>query len=162
MMAWERDLTKSLRDNICEYWVSKFMDVDEDVDGHPLRWNSVLRVPLPKAEKILGNALAIMDTRERKTPEIAATRCNLTLATEFAIRGFEGDNIASEVNKIMTSVQRVMLSDISSGGLSLHVVENASELDIEGPGDRLVGGVIFWDIQYRHKLGDPTKHRGEL
>ena len=159
-MAYTRDPSLSLRDNICEFLKDAF-EQELSLNGKPFFFESVLRAPLPKTDKLIGNVLSIMDVRERKTEEIGAMRCHLSVVMEFSIKTFMGDNIASELDKIITLVQQVARRDITAGGLSLNIVESGSELDLEGPDDRTAGGVVFWDVQYRHKVGDPTKHRGE-
>ncbi len=68
----------------------------------------------------------------------------------------------------MADVQITMRSDINSTEsvsplcqLTINIVELRNELDVEGPKDNLVGGVIVWSILYRHSALDPTKLPGE-
>jgi hypothetical protein len=162
-MSWTRDTTRSLRDNIIENIVDRFVSMQKNVDEYSTTWNSVTRSPLPDSvSQIPDTAISIMDFRERKNPVIGAFEPNLVLHAEFAIRLKVGDIASVELNRVMVDIQRVMMSDIYSGGLSLNIVEVSSELDIQGPGDRLVGGIITWEVLYRHKHDDPRKLRGEM
>lgn len=161
-MAWQRDRSRSYRDNIMEYFLDKFRDMRRGTNEYSTTWNDVSRKPLAASvAAVPDTAIAIMDHRERKNPLIGMYDCFLTVHTEFAIRLKLGDDPSTELNRLMVDVQRAMRSDNTAGGLCINIVETGSELDIEGPGDRLVGGIISWEVLYRHSLDDPRKHRGE-
>lgn len=85
--------------------------------------------------------------------------CRLRVATEFVYSMKIGDEPLTELNRILVDIQRLMRSDIQAGGLCLNIVESSSELDLDGPEDRLVGGIVFWEVLYKHATQDPTKHR---
>jgi hypothetical protein len=161
-MTWVRDTTRSYRDNIMEYYLDLFVNLRAGTDEYSVTWNSVERKPLPASpSNFPSTAISIMDHRESKKELIGMYQCHLIIHTEFAIRLNVGDNPSVELNRLMLDVQRAMRKDNTAGGLIINVVETNSELDIEGPGDRLVGGIISWEVHYRHALDDPRKHRGE-
>ena len=159
-MPFERDITVSMRENIAEYYRVLF-DEQDVVPPYTTEFFRIERAAIPEAEKINGPTLAIYDHSERKEPEIGSDRVKLTLTFEFSYPMKEGDKASTELNRILLDVQRLVRSDIYCGGLTLNVVEIGSDFDIEGTGDSIVGGIVQFEVLYRHKILDPSKKRGE-
>lgn len=159
-------LTDPVRDRILEHLKGRFEDVVAGVDDHVVTWNTVERRTLTDVEQQLGHALALLDVDEQKQEEIGFMRADLRVITEFWIRLQLGDQPSKQLNLAMADVQRTMRSDIHSTvspgcQLTINITEVRNELDIEGPGDDLVGGIIVWSVLYRHNQDDPTKLPGE-
>jgi len=157
-MSWTYNPLLSLRENIMAHLKDRFEQVKTGVNDFETEWDVVSRAPLSRTQKGLDATVSLTDTRERKTPMIGKMDCRLTVVVEFAYRVKQGDEPETELNRLLCEVQRTMRSDITAGGCCLNIVENSSELDLEGPDDRLVGGVTFWEVSYRHKVDDPRKH----
>jgi hypothetical protein len=83
-------------------------------------------------------------------------RCDLTVVIEFYCSLMIGDEPATELNKMLLDVQRTIRQDIYCSGLSLNIVESKNELDIDGPTDNLVAGVVEFSVLYRHLVDDPA------
>jgi hypothetical protein len=163
-MPFIRDTDASIRENILEFLKVRFEDLAEGSGGYTETWNTVTRRPLRAVEMDAGSSLAIFDTNERAVPEIQYTLKTLEVAIEFYIVariGSDEDQNSTELNRLLTDIQRAMRSDITCGGLCHNSVETRSEFDLDGPGERLVGGITFWNISYRHKENDPRKLLGE-
>ncbi len=159
-MVFIRDLDSSIRENIIEFLRDAF-ECLEVVPPYTTQWAEIQRAPIPSSNKKTGPTLSIYDVSERLEPEIESYRNKLLLIFEFSYPMKEGDIPSTELNRILTDVQRLVRSDIYCGGLSLNVVEVGSDLDIEGTGDNIVSGIVQYEVQYRHKILDPTKLRGE-
>jgi hypothetical protein len=151
----------TVRDQIMSHLVKRFEDCIAGQGGRYMTWNAVTDAPLTSAEKVLGNAVGIYDGRERKKPEMGLTRSTLEVQTEFLVKLAMGDNPAKVGRAVLGEVAAVMMSDIYCGGLSLHIVEVGNELDVDGPKDQSVAGIVFWEVYYRHQAGDPRKRQGE-
>lgn len=144
---------------------ARFEGLREGVDGYSVTWNTVARRPLTDTEQQVGNALAILDTSEAKTEEVGYMRVDLTVLTEFWLKMLEGDVASERLNDALADVQRAMRSDIKTledpsdplTQLTINVTEVRNEFDVDGPGDRLVGGVAQWSVLYRHSPLDPTR-----
>lgn len=160
-MAHVRDLNASIRENIMAHLKDRFETVEEGVGGSTLTWEHVTRDPLSKKAFQFESAVSILDPTERKTKEINYELATLRVAVEFTYRVMVGDERGTEANRLLMEIQKTMRSDIQTGGLALNTVEVRSELDIDGPDDKLIGGVSFWDVTYRHRNNDPTKLVGE-
>lgn len=163
-MSWERDTERSIRDNIIEHLLDRFRNVEAGNDEYTVTWAFVSREPLEKPELISGYTLSLIEGAETNDAEIGATRCKLTLYTEFAIPLAIGDIATVELNRVMTDIQRCMRSDIYCGGptsgLTLNIVKVGDDLDVQASGS-VVGGIVIWEVQYRHAVDDPRKKRGE-
>ena len=146
----------SKREKIMEHLVARFEGMCAGVDDYSTTWNGIGRKPISTTEVQMGNALGIFDVDEQKTPDMQFIRSNLAVIIEFYHRMELGDDPATELNRMLLDVQRAMRSDIYCGGLTLNVVELKSELDIDGPGDSLVAGVVEFQVQYRHDINNPA------
>lgn len=155
----------TVRDRIMDHLIRRFKSVSAGVNGRYVTWDVVSDTPLSRTEKALGTSVGIFDSRERKTAEVGYERCLLDVQTEFRVQTAHGDNVSSVARGVLGELQAVMRSDIycteNSSQLTLNIVEVGNELDVDGPNDKSVAGIVFWEIQYRHKTGDPRKLQGE-
>jgi hypothetical protein len=147
--------SQSLREQIMEHLVRRFEDIREGRDGFKTTWNVVVRRPMTKTEVGMGRALGLYDTDEVKTPQIGHMMCTMSVVCEFFYAMNLGDEPSTELNTMLTDIQRTMRLDVNCSGLSINIVEVRNELDIDGPADRLVAGVCEFQVQYRHSLDDP-------
>jgi hypothetical protein len=155
----------TVRDRILQHLIKRFQDCVAGQGGRYITWNTVSDCPLTSDEVTLGNAIGIYDGRERNKDAIGLAYRFLEVQTEFKIKLAIGDKPAKVARAVLGEVQTVMLSDIycteGSIQLSLDIVENGNELDVDGPHDTTVAGIVFWEIQYRHIAGNPRKRQGE-
>ena len=163
-MTWVRDTNLSIRENIVQHLLDRYRAMEEGVDGYTQTWVNVLREPITKPESLVGPTLALIEGSERNEAEVGATRCTLTLYTEFWLPLKVGANAFAELNRLMSDVQRCMRSDIYCGGtpsgLTLNIVKVGDDLDVQASSS-VVGGIVIWEVQYRHASDDPRKKRGE-
>lgn len=159
-MVFVRNTDVSIRENILEFIRDAFECLDV-VTPYTTEWAEIKRAPIPSADKKIGPTLSILDISERLEPEIGSMRNRLLIIFEFSYPMKEGDIASTELNRILLDIQRLVRSDIYCGGLSLNVVEIGSDLDIEGTGDSIVGGIVQFEVLYRHLILDPSKKRGE-
>lgn len=158
-MPWTRDTERSLRFNIVQHLATRFKDAVDD-QGAPV-WHQVLTDPVSKTSAIQAPSIGLYDPDERKNPEVGYKLCTLVLAVEFFLRPGLGEEGSDILDRYHTLIYKTIRKDINCGGLCLNSVENRFEKDIDGPDDRLVGGISFWELTYRHKANDPTKLVGE-
>jgi hypothetical protein len=145
----------SRREQIMRYLVALFADMRASIDGYTTTWETVVRRPLSDTEAKLGNGLGVYDVSEEKVPEIGRYRSHLTVRIEFFYLIRHGDEPSTELNRMLVDIQRAMRADHTCGGLAYNVLETENELDINGPADRLVAGIIEYRVEYKHLLDDP-------
>jgi hypothetical protein len=146
---------ESLREQIMQHLVQRFVDVRANDDGYTTTWNVVVRRPMTKTEIGMGNAIGLYDTEEEKSALIGYYNSLLTVSVEFYYNSAIGDEPSQELNRMLMDVQRCMRSDPTCAGLTFNIVEVRNELDIDGPSDRLVAGMAEFQVSYRHRLDDP-------
>lgn len=151
----------TMRVRIMDHLLARFTACEAGEDGRYITWNTVSDCPLTNTEQLIGNAVGLYEGRERKKAEVGFYRSTLELQTEFKVKLALGDKPGRVANAVLGEIQSIMLSDIYCGGLSLDIVEVGNELDVDGPNDQTVAGIVFWEIIYRHKAGDPRKTQGE-
>lgn len=145
----------SKREQIMQHLQQRFSALRAGEDGYTTTWNVVTRRPLTKQEVAMGDAIAIFDTGEEKTAEIGFYRCMLYVSAEFFYALKTGDDPSTELNRLLVDIQRAIRVDVTCGGVAFNMVELRNELDIDGPADRLVAGVVEFQVQYRHLIDDP-------
>lgn len=158
----------TVRNRIMEHLKERFEGIEAGIDDYTVTWNTIARRPLSDIEMQTGDALALIDRGEAKSEEIGYMRSVMEVLTEFWIRVDFEEDPSVRLNEVLGEVQRTMRSDINSTvttvplcQLTINITEVRNELDVEGPGDNLVGGVVAWEVVYRHQSNDPRKLIGE-
>ncbi len=152
-MVAELPKRQTVRDKIMCHLVERFEN-----DTNELRpvWGVVTRRPLTKAmTQDHDYALGLYDTSEVIREAAAVEYRNLNVVIEFHVHIAEGDDPSSFLNHCLGSISDRIGEDIHLGGLALNCRENGSELDIDGPFDHYVSGIIVFDVQYRTRSNDP-------
>ena len=157
-----------IRERILRTIETNLAAMQEGEDEHVITWNTITRNPWEDIEQQMGDTIGIFDLSETSSDEQGYVRKTMEVATEFWIRPKLGDNDASEINIVMADVNRVMRADttfiVDVGPpvcqLAIDLVEVRSEIDLER--EDLVGGVIIWNILYRHDQDDPRKIFGQV
>jgi hypothetical protein len=144
------------RERIMQHLLARFAENQAGEDDYTVTWNLITRKPVGRTEVGMGDAIGIFDTRESKVPDMLFMRCHLTVVFEFYCSLQMGDDPATELNRMLLDVQRTLRRDIYCSGLTLNIVETKNELDIDGPGDSLVAGVVEVQVLYRHFVDDPS------
>jgi hypothetical protein len=120
---------------------------------HVEHWLPAAHQPI---EVGMGDTIGLFDVSRVKNQEMQHMRCDLTVVVEFYCALMIGDDPATELNKMLLDVQRTIRADIYCSGLTLNIVESKNELDIDGPTDNLVAGVVEFSVLYRHLVDDPA------
>jgi hypothetical protein len=68
-----------------------------------------------------------------------------------------GEHPADVLNQMLTDVQRVFRSDVTCGGLSINIMERKNQIDVDGPLEKCVTGVVEFVVSYRHAADDPRR-----
>lgn len=156
-------MANPIRNRILAVLKQRFLDVADGVGGHIITWNVVERKPLEDQQMEMGNAIALLEGPETKRDEVQRVRASLTLLTEFWVRLELGDEPSDRLNRVMgdiyltmrgTNGQGIYVLEPDDTQLALDIQERRNELDVGGPGDTLVGGVVEWEILYRHHAND--------
>ncbi len=154
-------MTLPIREQVLQYIKSKFEAVTSVGGETNLTWERVVRAPLSDADRKLKTCVSLMEGRERVSEKTLVTDCLLDFSVEFEVRTYIGEDPATFLNLVLCDVRKTMMEDRQCGGLCLHVQEVANETDITSGSDRMVGGIVFFTITYRHMTGDPTRALGE-
>lgn len=124
--------------------------------------------PLEGIHLTAGRALAIIDTEERKTAKINRMNCALIVVVEFLGWVDDGREPSSVGNEILGDLQRKMREDLhltepddgralNLRQLSNNVVEQGSQLFIDGLQDTKISGAVTFQINYTHGINDPRE-----
>jgi hypothetical protein len=148
-------LSKRLR--IMMYYEDLFIGLRANVDQFSRSWTAVSRKPLTKQEMQSGNAIAFYDIGESKTQQMGYNLCELSVFVEFYHAMKIGDHASDELNMMLTDIQRAFRIDINCGNLAINVLEKRSQVDVDGPLEKCVAGVVEFTITYRHAADDPRK-----
>ena len=129
---------------------------ETDVSSDRVNWDFVTRTP-PSKSQIQNNVtvLGIYDTSEKIEEGAGYERRHLNVVLEFHVRLAEDDEPSTFLNHCLGSITNRIGEDISLGGLALNTVEKGSELDIDGPFDKTVAGMIVFSVSYRCRSNDP-------
>jgi hypothetical protein len=150
-----------VRERILQYIKTLFENAT-DIGGEPnLMWEAIVRAPLTDKERKTKSCLSLMEGRERKQDRSLVTDKFLDFSVEFEVRTFMGEDPATFLNLVLADIQKTMGEHRQAGGLCLHVEETGSDVDISSGEDRVVGGIVFFVIHYRHMTDDPTRAQGE-
>jgi hypothetical protein len=161
----------SRRERILEEIKRRMCEMDE---GHPgsdpytVTWDVVTRSGLEGLHDRKRHALSIVDTDENKTPKIQQMDANLRVVLEFRVFLETEEEASPAVNRVMTDIQRKMREDLhltepddgralNERELSESVVEIGNQTNIGGFLDRQAGGVVFYNVKYKHAIQDPRE-----
>lgn len=145
----------SVRDQIVRHLETRFRGRKAGVDGANVTWNFVSTLPLTKNKAREGPALGIYDVSERSRPLQGYDLRNLNLVLEFFVPVYEDENAREVLNLYLAEVIRTVGLDPTMGCLALNAEENGNELDIDGTVDKVVSGVVIFDVQYRTRVNNP-------
>lgn len=129
--------------------------------GATITWNTVVRAPLSRLEKKMGNCVGITTGSERVLRRDMVETRVLPVMIEFECRTLLGDSPDDSVIETLCEIQATVKVDLQFGGLCLHMYEIDNTLDIEAGDDRSVGGVVTFEVTYRHMFDDPRRLVGE-
>lgn len=157
-----------IRERILRKIVANLEKVQEGDDEHVITWNLVTRDPWEDVEQLMSDTIGVFDMTEQSFDEQGFVRKRLEVATEFWLKPKLGDNNAELINVVMGDVNKTMRADptlITDIGppvcqLAIDLVEVSSEVELER--EDLVGGVIIWNIIYRHDQDDPGRLYGQV
>lgn len=99
--------------------------------------------------------ISITDPSERVREAVAVEYREINMVFEFTGKVREGDTASVIGNRVLGAIQKRIGCDISLEDLALNSVLRGSEIDIEGPFDKVVSGVIVYDVTYRCRANDP-------
>ena len=149
----------TIRERILVQIERNFLEVQEGVDEHVLTWNVVTREAPRDVEQQMGDLIAITEGTEINSDEVRTVRKSMEIFTEFWLRTQLGDVKSSLANSVMGDVQRTirqnlpLVEDDTGCQLAIDIVEVRSEVELEL--EDLIGGVIVWNVVYRHDQDDP-------
>lgn len=129
---------------------------ETDTSNDRVRWSYVTREP-PSKHDIAHNktVLGLYDTSEKVREGSGYETRSVNVIVEFHITLADGDKPSTFLNHCLGSIVNRIGDDTSLGGLALNIVEKGSELDIDGPDDKTVAGMIVLTVSYRCRPNDP-------
>lgn len=147
----------SKRQRIMMWLEDQFLAKRLGIDGYGITWTAVQRRPLSQQEMQSGNAIAMYDLTESKTQQMQFQFCSLTIFAEFYHQMQIGEHPADVLNMMLTDVQRVFREDNTFGGLTIDCLERKNQIDVDGPLEKTVTGVVEFVVTYRHAADDPRR-----
>lgn len=151
-------MVDTVRNQILEALKTKFEGITA---GQPVSnpydftWSTVTRGVKALNAKNKKYALAIVDVDESKIQEIHITKCNLRVLLEFRCYIDANEESSDKANNVMGNIQRVIHEDTYLGGLCQDIAETGNEIDIDTENDRMVSGVVYLTVYYRHRTDNP-------
>lgn len=79
----------------------------------------------------------------------------LTTKLSFWLRDSNRANRPTQANLLLADIHKAMTVDVQRGGNAINTSETANILWLEENSDHLAGGKVEFEIEYRHKEGDP-------
>lgn len=150
-----------VRTRIMRAIVDRFKSRVAGEAGARITWNTVIRAPLSRMEKKLGDCVGITTGTERVIKrDLTETRV-LPVMIEFEVRTMLGESPDESLVETLSEIQAAIKQDLQFGGLCLHMYETDNNLDVEAGDDRSVGGVVAFEVTYRHMFDDPRRLVGE-
>ncbi len=154
----------TIRERILAQIKTDFLKVQKGVDEHVITWNVVERSGIDDTEQQMSGAIGITEGTEQSDDELQTVRKTLELFTEFWIRPMLGDDKSVFANDVLGDVQRTIrgnptvIEDGTGCQLAIDTKEVRNELDLET--EDLIGGVVIWNVVFRHDQDDPRKRNG--
>ena len=147
----------SKRSRIMMYFEDLFKSMRQYENDYLTTWTAVSRKPLTKAEMSSGNAIAMYDVAEQKEDLMQFKHCLLSVFFEFYHQMAMGEHPADELARMLTDVQRAVMSDVTCGGLAINIQEKRNQTDVDGPLEKSITGVVEFTVTYRHAIYDPRR-----
>lgn len=129
--------------------------------GETLDWDVIVRAPLTDAERKMDTCVSIMEGQERSSELTGQTEKRLEVSIEYEVKSYLGEEPQAYANEVKAALEKYIAAHFRSHRRCLHMRLTASETDVGRTGDRVVGGILFYEMTYRHRTGDPTKAVGE-
>lgn len=150
----------SVRENLVNSMITRVQSISIGTD-YDQDFRRVTRDPIANehlSDLKAGEAVAgIYEIGEDKTRLFNQTECNLHIVVEFYYKSKMGEVKATALNRCMSNLQKLFLSDLSQGGYAINTQEVSNEIDIDGIYDKIVNGSIRLTVTYRHGFYDPNK-----
>lgn len=151
----------AVRERIMQGLKYAFETVPLTIASETMQFDVVVRAPLTKAEREMKSCLSIMEGQERSSELTSRTEKRLEVSIEYEIEAFMGEEPQTFSTDALAAIEKYVADHFRNHRLCLHMKLTASETDVGRSGDRVVGGILFYEMTYRHRTGDPTKAVGE-
>lgn len=149
----------SMRNTLVEYIVAKIQAMDDST--YTQSYRIVTRDPISQehltklqaGEAVVG----VYEGDEDKEYLFSHTNVKLEIIIEFYYKPKLSEVKATELNRILADLIKVMRVDYSQGGNAVRTDEISNNIDIDGIYDKIVNGSIKFEVLYRHGVYDPLK-----
>jgi len=145
-----------VREQIIDAFIARANAMNEESSGKDYWDGPVSDAPITDYN-MNNRVLGIYDTREKKENRANYTACRMEVMFEYYSKIWAGESATAILRQTLTKIQKMVLSDIQCGNLCLNTVETGNEFDIDGPATSVAGGIVVWEVTYRHALKDPTR-----
>ena len=128
-------------------------------DPYGVAWSVVTREPLINgAPKGKLNALGIYGgTEKKKRVNFQITDVVIPCVIEFYVHKVPNENLTILVERMAGVVERRLEEEGTWGGLALDTTVTGSSSTVEGQYDNQGEGAVYFDVQFRHRAGDPRE-----
>ena len=150
--------TDPLRERIMEFIKGKLegMTPGQPVsDPYTTGFKYVQREPLTD-DILTGKYVAyLFDATSTRTRATSICYCKLSCSIEIAAQVGSGENPNGVLNAVFCDIERLLMQDVTCGGLAYEIEFTKDEKVIGWRNDRSVDGVIHFIVSYRYGIQDP-------
>jgi len=150
----------TVREQVVQKIVDLFTTVCAGIplnDPYTVSWSLVTRYGLLEAQSKKRAVLRIDDPEEHKVARTGYYDCTLRVLLEWMYYTDPTGDVSEQANMLVGEIQRRVREDPSLGGIAFDCKEVGNTKEVGGPTERVVQGVVFLNVQYRHAENDPRK-----
>jgi hypothetical protein len=150
-------MTKSVLDRVTDKLMLRLKDMVDD-DASQL-WNMVYQGPISDVPVTAYPACALQQGTEDVIHDLwPHTEKVCTFFVEFRFNNIAGLDTHQVFRYYLAKLQQRLFGppvNVNLDGLTVNVMETGSNPEIEGQQDRAPGGLLIFNVHYRHHTGDP-------
>lgn len=125
------------------------------------KWQTKVKTPLlGVASQVRCPAFSVFDHQEQVTqtskPGIGMVRCKLTLLIEFWTSTTLSDDVSTELNRVLGSIQKAIGADPHLQNQAYSIEEFGSKYKVETDKQRLVMGEVAYVVTYHRDPKAPV------
>lgn len=147
-------MPSSIREQIVE--AIKATLVAMDTPTFEFKFDIVQRQSFTSIARGKKYVAAIFDDSDTRSPDTdPVVRINLQVAIEFVVYIEKGQDPTTELNLVLSEVERALMVDRSFGKLAIDTTVDRTEHDIDGRFDKHAESTMFITVRFRVNNKDP-------
>lgn len=150
-------IQKTVLDRIADRFITRITDM-VDEDGKRV-WNQVYQGTIDQVPALAYPCVALQQGTEEVIHDLWPHHEKIcTFFIEFRFQKLGGVDSFVTFRYYLGKLQARLFGvpdNVNLGGLTTNVFETGSNPEVEGQGDRAPGGLLSFNVHYRHWTGDP-------